>query len=172
MDADLVLVADILRPRGNRGEVLARSQSDVPGRLETLRNANAHLLTGEDVGVEIEASWRHKDLWVLKFSGVDSISAAERFRGAEIQIAKTDRGKLPHGEYFQSELVGCAVIEKASGKSLGVVEGWQQYGGPPLMEVKVGGREVLIPFVAPICQEVDLGQRTIKVDLPKGLLEL
>jgi 16S rRNA processing protein RimM len=172
MDADIVVVADILRPRGNRGEVLALSQSDVPGRLQTLKRANARLATGEDVAVEIEASWPHKELWVLKFSGIDSISAAERFRGAELQVAKSDRGKLADGEYFQGDLMGCAVVEKSSGKLLGVVEGWQQYGGPPLMEVKVDGREVLIPFVGSICQQVDLVCRRITVDLPEGLLDL
>jgi 16S rRNA processing protein RimM len=55
---------------------------------------------------------------------------------------------------------------------LGQVEGWQQYGGPPLIEIKVRGREVLIPFVDAICRKVDLENRVIEVDLPEGLLEL
>ena len=39
MDVDRVILAEILRPRGNRGEVLARSLTDVPGRLESLKEA-------------------------------------------------------------------------------------------------------------------------------------
>jgi ribosomal 30S subunit maturation factor RimM len=50
--------------------------------------------------------------------------------------------------------------------------GWQQYGGPPLMELTVEGREVLIPFVSSICRRVDLAARNITVDLPEGLLDL
>ena len=60
------------------------------------------------------------------------------------------------------------MIDASTGEVLGVVEGWQQYGGPPLMEVRVDGREVLIPFVRAICREVDLEAQTIRVDLPEG----
>jgi 16S rRNA processing protein RimM len=52
------------------------------------------------------------------------------------------------------------------------VEGGQQYGGPSLMQVRIDGREMLIPFVPAICQAVDVAGRTIVVDLPAGLLDL
>jgi ribosomal 30S subunit maturation factor RimM len=52
------------------------------------------------------------------------------------------------------------------------VDGWQEYGGPPLMHVRVNGRDVLIPFVKGIYRAVDLEARRITVDLPEGLLEL
>lgn len=173
MDAESVVVAEILRPRGIRGELLAFSQTDVPGRLETLKKATARLSdNSSDVPVEIENAWKHKDLWVLKFAGIETIGAAERFRGAELRVPFAERGRLADGEYFQADLIGCVVIDRKSGKPLGCVEGWQQHGGPPLMELQVDGREVLIPFVPPICHEVDLPGRKIVVDLPDGLLEL
>lgn len=151
---------------------MAISQTDVPGRLESLKNATARLRGGEEEAVEIESAWPHKDLWVLKFTGVDSIDAAERFNGAELVVPLAERGKLADGEYFQSDLIGCELIDKLSGKPLGTVTGWQQGGGPPLMQVNVDGREVLIPFVPPICQEVDVAGKKITVDLPEGLLDL
>jgi len=40
------------------------------------------------------------------------------------------------------------------------------------MEVAVGGREVLIPFVDSICRRVDPAARVIEVDLPEGFLDL
>ena len=172
MGAEGVVVADIIRPRGNRGELLAASQTDVPGRLENLRIADARLANGSTVPVEIENAWPYKDLWVLKLAGVNSIDAAESFRGAELCVATTERGQLPDGEYFRSDLIGCTVVDEHSGERLGRVEGWQQYGGPPLMEVTVNGRDVLIPFVSAICRQVDVEGRRIAVDLPGGLLDL
>jgi 16S rRNA processing protein RimM len=144
----------------------------VPGRLETLKNATVRLRGGEEMPVEIESAWIHKDRWVLKFAGVDSISAAERFSGGELRVPATERGKLGDGEYFQSDLIGCELFDKPSGKPLGTITGWQQYGGPPLMEVDAGGREVLIPFVPSICREVDAAGKKIWVELPEGLMEL
>ncbi len=170
MDRQRIVIAEILRARGNRGEVLARSQTDVPGRLETLRTAQVRLANGTDTQVKMEAAWPHKGDWVLKFAGVDSIAAAEKFRGADLWVPTSERGALPQGEYFQSDLVGCEVQDR-TGRVLGSLAGWQEYGGPPLMEVESGGRTALVPFSPEIC-EVRLGERTVIVELPDGLLEL
>jgi 16S rRNA processing protein RimM len=165
------VIAEILRTRGNRGEVLAASQTDVPGRLETLKQANVRLADGVDLQVAVEHSWRHGDYWVLKFEGVNSIGDAERFRGADIWVPRTERGQLPCGEYFRSDLLGCMVRE-SSGRDVGRVVGFQQHGGPLLLEVDMNGREILIPFVPDICRSIDLETKTIGAALPEGLLEL
>jgi len=166
-----VVVAEILKPRGIRGELIARSQTDIPGRLETLRHAQAHLANGEDVAVELAEAWQHKNDWVLKFAGVDSIEQANRFRGAALWVPLTERSELPSGEFFQSDLVGLPVVDAANARPLGVVEDVQQYGGPPLLVLTYEGREVLIPFVPEICN-VDLAAKVIRATLPDGLLEL
>jgi 16S rRNA processing protein RimM len=167
-----VVVAEILRERGNIGEVLARSVSDVPGRLESLRKAHLRLADGSEEPVTVESSWVHGENWVLKFVEVDSIDAARRLRGADLWVPREERGVLPEGEYFQSDLVGCKVLDDKNGLVLGVVEGFEQYGGPLLLDVKGNGREVLIPFVPAICVAVNLSDRSIAVDLPEGLLDL
>jgi 16S rRNA processing protein RimM len=171
MERDRVVVAEILRPRGNRGEVLARSQTDVPGRLQTLKRAQARLKDGADLSVELTEAWAHRGDWVLKFSGIDSITDAERFRGADLWVPAAERGELPEGEWFRSDLIGCSVIDAADGRVVGKIEGWQEYGGPPLMEVTVDGREVLIPFVPSLCQ-VKLEDKVVSMEIPEGLLDL
>lgn len=172
MSDERIVIAEILRERGNKGEVIARSVSDVPGRIESLREAQLRMADGTDEVATVEAAWSHKGDWVLKFAGVDSIDSAKRLRGADVWLPKADRGSLPEGEYFQSDLVGCSVVDQSDGRILGVVEGLEQYGGPPLLEVKGEVGEVLIPFVPAICVSVDLVNRSISVDLPEGLLDL
>lgn len=166
-----VVIAEILKPRGLRGELLARSQTDIPGRLENLQHAQVHLKNDEDVAVEVAEAWQHKDDWVLKFAGIDSIEQAEQFKGAELWVPETERAELPAGEFYQSDLVGLSVVNAVDGRTLGVVYDVQHYGGPPLLSLLVEGKEVLIPFVPEIC-EVDLSNQVIKVALPEGLLEL
>jgi 16S rRNA processing protein RimM len=139
--------------------------------LENLKRAHARLANGTDVAVEIEEAWEHKGDWVLKFAGVDTMDAANLFRGADLWVPPAERGELPDGGLFQSDLIGCRVVDKVSGKELGAVAGFQEFGGPALMEMTVDGREVLIPFVEQLC-EVDLSARVIRVDLPAGLLDL
>ncbi len=167
-----IVIAEIFRERGIRGEVTARSQTDVPGRLETLKSAWVLLTDGTDRAVTLEAAWPHKGDWVLKFAGVDSMSDAEQFRGADLWVPFEERAPLPEGEYYESDLAGCAVRTMGTGEWIGTVTGMERYGGPALLEVDRNGRNVLIPFVPSICRKVDLEGREIQVELPEGLLEL
>lgn len=157
----LVTIAEIVRARGNKGEVAAIPLSDNPERI---RRA---IVNGQTY--EVENVWRHGDHVIFKFRGVDSIDSAEALAGADIMIPVEERAALPEGEYFQTDLVGCAVVTR-EGVTVGTVTGWQEYGGPPLLEVDAHGKEALIPFAKSICVNIDLGSRRITVDLPEGLL--
>lgn len=126
-----------------------------------------------DATLEIEHVWRHGDRVIYKFRGIDSISQAEPLVGADVCIPAAQRPALSEGEYYQSDLIGYHVIDRATGRALGAVSGWQEYGGPPLLEVHgKSGREILIPFAASICVRIDPEARRIEVDLPEGLDEL
>ncbi len=161
-----------MRPRGNRGEILAISQTDVPGRIEAIKDAQIRLADGTDITVSIENAWQFKGDWVLKLAGVDSITAADRYRNSDLWVPFEERASLPGGEHFRSDLIGCTLVNQADGTVLAKVEAWQQYGGSPLIQATIAGKEVLIPFVPEICPEVDLAERRITVNLPAGLLEL
>lgn len=121
---------------------------------------------------EVERIWRHKESLVFKFAGVDSISAAEPLEGAEVCIPKEERAALPEGEFYQSDLIGCQVLDGKTGRLIGVVRDWQEYGGPPLLEVQgENGKEILIPFAKAICTAIQPDAKRIVVDLPEGLEE-
>ncbi len=63
---------------------------------------------------------------------------AEKLRGAEVQVPLSERIELEPGEYFHSDLVGCEVREKVSGRVVGKVTSFEEYGGPPLLEIDNG----------------------------------
>lgn len=122
--------------------------------------------------MEVENIWTHGDHVIFKFKGVDTISDAERLAGAEVSIPLEQRADVPEGEYYQSDLVGCEVVDDR-GRLLGIVEGWQETGGPLLLEVRAkDGKELLIPFAKSICKTIDPGRRRIQVTLPEGLEDL
>jgi 16S rRNA processing protein RimM len=136
--------------------------SDNPERLTRVFVREAPL--------QIERIWRHQDALIFKFVGVDSISAAEPLEGSDVCIPREERALLPDGEYYQSDLVGCQVIEAGTERLIGVVTSWQEYGGPPLLEVLgENGKEILIPFAKSICATIDPPAKRIVVNLPEGL---
>ena len=121
-----------------------------------------------EVPMEVENTWMHGDHLILKFKGVDTISDAEKLAGAEVAIPFEQRATLGEDEVFESDLIGCEVID-ASGRSLGVVTDFEETGGTPLLRV---GEDLLIPFAKSICTKIDPEHRQITVDLPEGLLDL
>jgi len=164
---DWVSVAVLGRPRGNRGELTAESLSSRPERFARLKDVR---LVGDGSAYQVEEVWEHAGALVFKFRGVDSISDAERLRGAEVQVPQAERVALEPGEYFHSDLIGCEVRDRLSGRVIGRVTNFEEYGGPPLIEID-GGR-MLIPFVKAICVDIRPPEKLIQVDLPDGLEDL
>jgi 16S rRNA processing protein RimM len=170
-----VAIAVLGRVRGNRGELTAESLSSKPERFARLKTVR---LAGDGDGgegdaaggtlYEVEEVWEHGGVLVFKFRGVDSILDAEKLRGAEVQVPRAERVELEPGEYFHSDLIGCEVREQ--GRVIGRVTKFEEYGGPPLLEID-GGR-VLIPFVKAICVDIRPDAGLIEVELPEGLEDL
>ena len=166
-----VTVAVLGKYRGNRGEVTALALSGKPERYQALREV--HLFSPDEseghVCYQVESTWFHNGTLIFKFQGVESISDAESLAGAEVRVPLSERAPLEPGEFFQSDLVGCEVVERRTGESLGRVTGWEDAGGAGLLVVEGG---LMIPFARAICVEIDLEAKRIAVELPDGLKDL
>ncbi len=161
---DWTAIAALVRPRGNKGELAAVSLSSKPERFAHLTKVH---LFGDGAEYTVERVWDHDGTLVFKFAGIDSINDAEKLRGAEVRIPFEERVPLDEGEFFQSDLVGSEVRDLATNRLIGSVTGWEEYGGPSLLEVDNG--RLLIPFVKQICREIDPANRVVRVELPDGL---
>jgi 16S rRNA processing protein RimM len=164
-DSEWVTVAVLGRTRGNRGEITAYSLTSKPERFESLREV---WLFGAGEKHQVESTWFHDKTLIFKFLGVDTISDAEKLSGSEVRIPITERVALEPGEFFESDIVGCEVLDRRTGKSLGRVSAWQDGGGAGVLEVG----KLLIPFARSICVEIDPAARRIAVELPEGLEDL
>jgi len=191
-----LLVARILRPRGNRGELAAELLTDFPQRLTQLQEVFVGDANGksEPRRMELKSCWlsqNHRGQVVFHFEDVNSISEAEEFRGLEVLLPFEQRVLLPAGQYFVSDLIGCSVFETPSAPPvvssspcsfaeapalLGTVRDVQFPGqeifGTPLLEVGTSQGELLIPLAADICTKIDPVARRIDVLLPEGLRDL
>jgi 16S rRNA processing protein RimM len=168
VDQEWVAIGRLWRTRGNRGELLGELDSSDPAREQKLKEV-ALEMDGRRQAVKVEEVWRHDGRPVFKFVGIDSISDAEKWEGAELLVPASEVEPPEEGAYSYAELVGCRVV---GDREVGVVMEVEEYGGAPLLKVEAGdGREVLIPFARSICTEIDVASKTIRVELPEGLLE-
>ncbi len=197
------MVARVLRPRGNKGEVAVELLTDFPERLTQLAEVYLGRVFGEGfvgafgavepAAMGVKSCWlsqNHRGQGVIHFAGVESINAAEKFRGLDVLLPFEQRVTLPAGQYFVADLIGCAVFE-VKGESVmasspcllatapelvGTVRDVQFPGegirGTPVLEVETGRGELLIPLAEDICRRIDVEARRIEVELPEGLREL
>ncbi len=116
--------------------------------------------------------WPHKDLLVLKFRGVDSISEAEVLVGSELQVPVAQRSKLEAGWNYVSDLIGCTVLDRS--REIGRIEDVQFGAGeaPLLTVANAAGKKFEVPFAEAYLEEVDVKQRRVRVNLPEGMLEI
>ena len=169
-----VAIGRLWRTRGNRGELLGELDSSEPDREQKLKEV-ALEKNGRRQVMEIEETWRHDGRPVFKFAGIDSISDAEKWEGAEMLVPPSEVEPPEEGAFSYADLVGCKVlagVEVGAVTEVGVVTEVEAYGGAPLLKLEAAdGREILIPFARSICKVIDVASKTIRVELPEGLLE-
>ncbi len=170
-------MARLIRPQGRRGEILAEILTDFPERFEQMRKA--FLAREEDsvpIPVTIERAWLHKGRVVLKFGQIDSISAAETLRGAELVISAAERMPLEPDAAYVGDLSGCELIDlnQPGHPSIGTVQDVIQQNHTTDLLVVLGsdGREHWIPFAKAYLARMDLPRRRLEMSLPSGLLEV
>lgn len=164
-------VARIVKSQGRRGEVAAEIHTDFPDRLLRLDTVWLWEGRGAPELARVEHAWLHKNFIVFKFAGVDTMEAARSLVGREVQAP--DSPALPAHTYYVSELVGCRVVDLATGTELGVVREFVATGGTDLLAVRdATGREMLIPFAREICRRIAPEEKLIEVVLPEGLADL
>jgi 16S rRNA processing protein RimM len=161
----------IVRTRGNKGEVLAELHTDFPARFSQLEEVWLAFADRSRRRYKLQESWEHKGRQVLKFSGVDSISAAEELVGAWVEVESRDAVVLPEGTYFDHDLTGCRVVDQ-NGRDLGVVKEVFRIPGNNQLIVEGVTGEYLIPANGAICKEVSIEEKRITVELPEGLMDL
>jgi 16S rRNA processing protein RimM len=121
--------------------------------------------------LQIEELWPHKSCLILKFLGVNSISAAEALVGCELQVPRGERAQLEAGWTYVSDLIGCLLFDR--GREIGRIENVEFGAGEaPLLTVRKGSKQHEIPYAEAYLTSVDLERKQIHMLLPEGMLDL
>jgi 16S rRNA processing protein RimM len=113
----------------------------------------------------IRAFRPHKRGAVVAIEGVDTTGDAQPLIGAWLWTAR-ENARLGEGEYLDADLIGCRLLDGE--RTLGSVAAVRHYPGQDVLELESGA---LVPFVRAFIREIDLAARTVRVELPRGLVE-
>jgi 16S rRNA processing protein RimM len=176
----LLVVGEIVRPHGVRGEVVVDVRTDEP---EERFAPGAVLITDPGAAVPppasrpaeltVEAVRPHLGRLIVTFAGIHDRDLAEALRRVVLCVDSAD---LPPpadpDEFHDFQLVGLTAVDR-DGAEIGEVVRIDHAPAADLLVLRrPGGRTALVPFVTAMVPEVDLSARRVVITPPEGLLDL
>ena len=159
---NLVTIGKIERPFGVRGEFKVRSLSDVPGRLDKLKQVQVLEPTGQIVDRTVTHVRRAGSTYIMGLAGVTTPEEAGLLRGGLIQVPRRPAATLSADVYFECDLLGMTV-ENERGEEVGMLETILEIPDNHVFVVRKGTEEVLIPAAKRFVTSVDLSRRRMLV---------
>ncbi len=172
----LLVVGEIVRPHGIRGEVVVNVRTDEPAERFA---PGSVLVTDPGAGapgpptLTVEAARPHQGRLIVAFAGVSDRDLAESLRRVVLCVDSADvPPPTDPDEFHDSQLVGLAAVDSA-GEPLGDVVRIEHAPASDLLVLRrPDGRTALVPFVSAIVPTVDLAAGRVVITPPDGLLDL
>jgi len=163
--SSLVLLAQIGRPQGIKGELRVKAFTDDP---EGLAEYGA-LRTSDGRRFKVKRMRPGKGVLIVKFEGVNTREEAEAENGTELFI---ERHRLPpvedEDEFYVTDLIGMAVVD-GEGAQIGTVKDAPDFGAGSVLEITGANGSVMVDFTHANVPEVDLEAGRVTVIMPEEL---
>lgn len=173
MSGKLYNVGKIVNTHGILGEVKVLPHTDFAA--ERFAKGSKLILTdpsqSTQIPIVVEAGRPQKNVYLVRFSGLNDINQVERYKGWSLKIREEDQVELEEGEYYHHQIIGCAVVTE-DGEALGTVSEILTPGANDVWVVsRQSGKPVLLPVIDDVVLEVDVTAKRITVRLMEGLLD-
>lgn len=153
----MLLIAEVLKPQGIKGEVKVRNFLDGYADLARIKEI---IINGKPAAVEKMRG--DGQFAYVKIKGVDDRNAAEALRGASVYVDNSNRPPLAEGRYYVADIIGCKV-ETEGGDELGFVKEILQHGSADVYIV-AGRKPFMFALAGNVVTSFDITNKTITVD--------
>jgi 16S rRNA processing protein RimM len=169
---DYLVIGEILRPHGVRGEVRLRILTAYPERIAKLKTV--YLGDSHDapdlIPYQVEANRMSTGYGLLKLKGIEERNAADRLRGLFVMVDFAHAVPLEEGEFYLYQLIGIRVFTD-DGLELGTLVDVLETGANDVYVINSPEYgEVLIPVIPDTILSTDIAQGILTVHLLEGLL--
>ncbi|MBI1175643.1 MAG: ribosome maturation factor RimM [Sideroxydans sp.] len=159
----MVIMGRVAGAHGIQGWVKVQPYTD---ELDGLVDYSTWWLGNEQQG------WRELDVLksavqgksvVAQVMGCHDRNTAEKYKGLLIAVPRNRLPQPSEDEYYWSDLIGLDVVS-LGGEPLGKVENLLDTGANQVLCVRGAEKEILIPFIAQVIEQVDLDGKIIRAD--------
>ncbi len=162
MLSEYLMIGEITKPQGVRGEVKVRPCTCDPGRFEGLETVYVER-DGSYAPMHVRINRLGDDAVFMNVEGVSDRDAAEKLRGTPLYIDRAHAVALDEDTTFLCDLYGLrgAVDD---GRDLGTLKDVLQPGGNDVYVFNGPLGEVLVPALKSVVLRVDLGKGEMLLD--------
>ena len=164
MYSEYLMIGEVLKPQGVRGEVKIRPDTDDPARFLDLQTV--YIKRGEAfVPCVIEGAQARADGFVYcTLDHAADRDAAEKQRGWMLYVDRAHAVPLEEGQYFISDLLDCRVLDR-QGNLIGHIKDVLQPGANDVYEIKtIDNRMMFLPVLPFVVLKVDVREGYIILD--------
>jgi 16S rRNA processing protein RimM len=164
---NLLEAGRIIKPYGFKGCMKVFSYLEANDVLQSLDE----VFIGKGTQVE---SYRLKGIQIrgkfffLEIEGIKDLEGVKSLVGCDVMIPADKLKDLAENEYYWRDIIGLDVMTE-DGHFLGKIETIFPTGGNDVYVCTGGEREILLPAIADVIQNIDLEQRRVVVRLLEGL---
>ena len=157
-----LLLGEIVRPQGIRGEVKVKHYTDDPYRFEELETV--YLKRGNEyqpVGV-VDARVQKDDVY-LALEGIEDRNEAEKLRGAELWVDRENAVELDEDQVFIADILGAKAYD-TKGNEIGTLKDVLTPGGVDVFVFKTKKGTLMMPALKTVILEMDADEGKIILD--------
>ncbi|WP_020526148.1 ribosome maturation factor RimM [Flexithrix dorotheae] len=152
------------------GEIAVILDVDYPDDYIDLESVFIEM-KGDLVPYFVESSFFNNDKFILKLEDIDTVEDAAKLKSKVLYLPLSVLPKLEDNQFYFHEVIGYSVEDELKGE-LGNVGDVYKPSSQAIMTLIHKGKEIMIPMTEEIIQSVNHDQKTMKVKLPDGLIEL
>lgn len=149
-----LLIGQVLRPQGVRGQVRVRPDTDDPGRFDELEYVYIQEKNGAYERISVDEVSVREDAVYLRLNGATTREEAEAQRNWMLYVDRAHARELAENETFICDLIGCKAVD-TQGNELGTVTDVLQPGGNDVYVIKTPRGEMLLPALMHVVPQVD-----------------
>ena len=153
---DFILVGSIVGLHGLKGYLKVKSFLENPKDIFKFDEYFINKLSFSSILLK----FNKKSLFICELVGINSIEEAKKFVNNDIFIYKSSLPKIDKDEIYLNDLISFNV-ELESGLYLGELVKFYDFGGGPIIGVKQGHTEKMLPFSDNFIINIDQDLRVI-----------
>ena len=167
---DCYLLGKITRRHGLAGNVILKLDTDQPelyNKLESIFVEINGLLVPFFIA---KSSWSKLDALNIAFKN-STEALVDQSLGKDVYLPLSSLPKLTGKQFYYHEIIGYNILDE-NDNDCGVIRSVNDQTAQVYFITNLDGKEVVIPMIKDWIIEVDREERTIKMQIPEGLIDV